>query len=181
MLYFVSNISQYQVWDQIVNVQRCTSHCYTFANDAVHVIVMFCYVSPLPIRVINFTLLDNCQHPWYQMHLIKNNCLHIKNGSQEILHLLNNCNLYFGENKAQYIGEWLLPYFFIALIWHTVATLHADFTTINPCTEIHKIIVWPNKHGPLYAGRWQPIVAIKLSKKWETWFFLTSFIWQANV
>ena len=70
----------------------------------------------IPHRVINFSLFQNCHHPSYQMHLIKNKCLHITNGNLEIQHNQNNHNFYFGETKAQCIGEPLLPYFFIGLI-----------------------------------------------------------------
>ena len=52
-----------------------------------------------------------------------------------------------------------------------------DFATIIPCAEIHEIIVWAYKHGPLYPQRWQPMVAIKFSKKQETWFFHVAAIW----
>ena len=41
-----------------------------------------CYFSltvtvTIPIRTINFYLFHNCQHPSYQMYLVKNNCLQI--------------------------------------------------------------------------------------------------------
>ena len=37
-------------------------------------------------------------------------------------------------------------------------------------------MLWANIHGPLYHGRWQPLVAIKLSKKWEALFFLIGLL-----
>ena len=39
-------------------------------------------------------------------------------------------------------------------------------------------MLWVDIHGPLYDGRWQPIVAIKLSKKWEALYFLITITWQ---
>ena len=47
-----------------------------------------------------------------------------------------------------------------------------DFSTITQCTGIHKIMLWVNIQGHLYDARWQPMMAIKLSKEWGDLAFL---------
>ena len=56
--------------------------------------------------------------------------------------------------------------------------MHTDFATIIPCTGIYNIMLWAHTHGPLYHGRWQPMVAIKLLNKWEALYYLITFTWQ---
>ena len=56
--------------------------------------------------------------------------------------------------------------------------MHTDFTTIIQCTGIHKIMLWVDIHGHLYDGRWQPMVAKKLSKEWRVLHFLITIMWQ---
>ena len=39
-------------------------------------------------------------------------------------------------------------------------------------------MLWVDIHGHLYDGRWQPMVAIKLSKEQEALHFLITITWQ---
>ena len=38
-------------------------------------------------------------------------------------------------------------------------------------------MLWEDIHGHLHDGRWQPMVAIKLSKEWGVLHFLITVTW----